>query len=43
MISVPSAIGNALYDALGLDFFRLPLNAERVWLALRQGGDENPR
>jgi CO/xanthine dehydrogenase Mo-binding subunit len=43
MISVPSAIGNALYDALGLDFFQLPLNAERVCLALQQGGNEMPR
>jgi CO/xanthine dehydrogenase Mo-binding subunit len=30
MISVPSAIGNALYDALGIDFYRLPLSPERV-------------
>ena len=30
MISVPSAIGNALHDALGIEFTRLPLNVERV-------------
>ena len=34
MISVPSAIGNALYDALGVDFFELPLTAERIRLAI---------
>jgi CO/xanthine dehydrogenase Mo-binding subunit len=31
MISVPSAVGNALYDALGIDFFALPLTWERIW------------
>ncbi len=30
MISVPSAIGNALYDALGIEFTSLPLSPERV-------------
>jgi len=35
MISVPSAIGNALYDALGIDFTELPLTAERVLSAIR--------
>jgi CO/xanthine dehydrogenase Mo-binding subunit len=30
MISVPSAIGNALYDALGIEFSVLPLNYERI-------------
>ncbi len=30
MISVPSAIGNALYDALGIEFESLPLSPERV-------------
>jgi CO/xanthine dehydrogenase Mo-binding subunit len=34
MISVPSAIGNALYDALEIDFYRLPLNPESVALAI---------
>lgn len=38
MISVPSAIGNALYDALGIEFDRLPLDPERVLLALREKG-----
>jgi CO/xanthine dehydrogenase Mo-binding subunit len=36
MISVPSAIGNALVDALGIEFTELPLTAERILLALRQ-------
>lgn len=34
MISVPSAIGNALLDALGIDFVELPLTPERIRLAL---------
>lgn len=34
MISVPSVIGNALYDALGINFFDLPLSAERVALVI---------
>ncbi len=34
MISVPSAIGNALYDALGINFYRLPLSPENVALAI---------
>ena len=42
MISVPSAIGNALYDALGIEFDRLPLDPERVLLALRQKEREEP-
>jgi len=38
MISVPSAVANALYDALGIDFKELPLTAERVYLAIRKKG-----
>jgi CO/xanthine dehydrogenase Mo-binding subunit len=34
MISVPSAVGNALRDALGIDFRELPLTAERVHRAI---------
>jgi CO/xanthine dehydrogenase Mo-binding subunit len=37
---VPSALANALYDALGIDYFRLPLNAERVYLGIKKGGKE---
>jgi CO/xanthine dehydrogenase Mo-binding subunit len=36
MISVPGAIGNALADALGIDFFELPLNPERVYLKIKR-------
>jgi CO/xanthine dehydrogenase Mo-binding subunit len=34
MISVPSVIGNALYDALGINFHKLPLNPENIALAI---------
>ena len=34
MISVPSAIANALYDALGINFHELPLTPEKVALAI---------
>ncbi|HDS29279.1 MAG TPA: xanthine dehydrogenase family protein molybdopterin-binding subunit, partial [Candidatus Acetothermia bacterium] len=37
MISVPSAIGNALVDALGLELCSLPLTPERVLDAIRDG------
>lgn len=36
MISIPSAIGNALRDALGIDFHELPLTSERVYLAIKR-------
>ena len=36
MISVPSAIGNALYDALGIQLHELPLTPERVYLAIKR-------
>ena len=36
MISVPSAVGNALHDALGVDLFDLPLTAERIERAIRE-------
>jgi CO/xanthine dehydrogenase Mo-binding subunit len=36
MISVPSVIGNALYDALEIDFHKLPLNPETVALAFAE-------
>jgi CO/xanthine dehydrogenase Mo-binding subunit len=36
MISIPSAIGNALYDALGIEFGTLPLNCECVLRAIRE-------
>ncbi|MBZ2175181.1 xanthine dehydrogenase family protein molybdopterin-binding subunit [Schnuerera sp. xch1] len=34
MISVPSVIGNALYDALGINFYELPLSPENVALTI---------
>ncbi len=40
MLSVPSALGNALYDALGIDYFRLPLNSERVYFGIKSGKKE---
>ena len=36
MISVPSAVGNALHDALGIEFRELPLTAERIHRAIRE-------
>jgi CO/xanthine dehydrogenase Mo-binding subunit len=36
MIAVPSAIGNALFDALGIQIHELPLNAERVHGAIKR-------
>ncbi len=40
MISVPSVIGNALYDALGIDYFRLPLTSERIYFGIKSGKKE---
>jgi len=37
MISVPSVVGNALYDALGINFTELPLTKERIYLAMEEG------
>ncbi len=37
MISIPSAIGNALYDAIGVNFYHLPLTAEAVALGILSG------
>jgi len=34
MISVPSAIGNALFDALGIEFTTLPLSYENILLRI---------
>ena len=34
MISVPSVIANALYDALGINFYKLPLSPENVALTI---------
>ena len=37
MISVPSAIGNAVYDALGINFHVLPLSPEAISLGITSG------
>jgi CO/xanthine dehydrogenase Mo-binding subunit len=36
MISVPSAVGNALFDALGIEFTTLPMSYERILLRIRE-------
>ncbi|MCK5828166.1 xanthine dehydrogenase family protein [Candidatus Bipolaricaulota bacterium] len=41
MISIPSAIGNALYDALGIDFNTLPLNYERILTHIREKAESS--
>ena len=41
MISVPGAIGNALFDALGIEFTTLPLNYERILLRIREAQEGN--
>ena len=41
MISVPSAIGNALFDALGIEFTTLPLNYERILRRIREAQEGN--
>jgi CO/xanthine dehydrogenase Mo-binding subunit len=39
MISVPSAVGNALFDALRIEFTVLPLNYERILLRILEKGE----
>jgi CO/xanthine dehydrogenase Mo-binding subunit len=41
MISVPSAIGNALYDALGIEFNTLPLTYERIQTRIREKAESS--
>jgi CO/xanthine dehydrogenase Mo-binding subunit len=36
MISIPSALGNAIFDATGVEITDLPLTSERVYMALKQ-------
>lgn len=36
--SVPPAIGNAIYDALGIDFFTLPMDAAAILKKLKESG-----
>ncbi|HVP38839.1 MAG TPA: molybdopterin cofactor-binding domain-containing protein [Candidatus Saccharimonadales bacterium] len=40
MISVPGAVGNALVNATGVEFFELPLDPERVYLTLKRAAAE---
>jgi CO/xanthine dehydrogenase Mo-binding subunit len=37
MISVPGAVGNAVRDAVGIDFNELPLTAERIYMGMKRG------
>jgi carbon-monoxide dehydrogenase large subunit len=37
LASIPAAIGNAVYDAIGVQIKALPIRAERVYRALRAG------
>jgi len=36
-IATPLAIANAVYDATGIRFYDLPLNAEKVYFGMREG------
>jgi CO/xanthine dehydrogenase Mo-binding subunit len=36
LLPTPAAVANAIYDAVGVRLFELPLTAERVWRALRE-------
>jgi CO/xanthine dehydrogenase Mo-binding subunit/aerobic-type carbon monoxide dehydrogenase small subunit (CoxS/CutS family) len=40
MISVPGALGNAVANATGVEFFELPLDPERVYLTLKRAAQE---
>jgi CO/xanthine dehydrogenase Mo-binding subunit len=39
MISVPGAVGNAVSNATGVEFFELPLDPERVFLTLKRAAE----
>jgi len=41
MISVPSVIANAVYDALGINFYDLPLSPEKVALEIAKRSEVN--
>jgi CO/xanthine dehydrogenase Mo-binding subunit len=36
MLSIPPAIANAIFDATGVQMFRLPMTPESVWMAIRE-------
>ncbi len=39
MLGVPAAIGNAVFDAIGIQTYDLPLTSEKIWLEIRK---QNP-
>ena len=41
MISIPGAIANAIFDAVGVNFFELPLKAQRVFFGIKNKGDKS--
>jgi CO/xanthine dehydrogenase Mo-binding subunit/aerobic-type carbon monoxide dehydrogenase small subunit (CoxS/CutS family) len=43
MIAVPSAVGNAVANATGVEFFELPLDPERVYLTLKHATEAKTR
>ncbi len=43
MISVPGAVGNALANATGVEFFDLPLDPETVYLGLKRAAAERAK
>lgn len=36
MLSIPPAIAGAIFDATGVEMFKLPMTPERVWVAIRE-------
>jgi CO/xanthine dehydrogenase Mo-binding subunit len=36
-IAIAAAVGNAIYNATGVDMFDLPMSREKVWQALQKG------
>lgn len=36
LISITPALGNAIHNATGVDFYDLPLTREKIWLGLKQ-------
>jgi len=36
-VAIAAAVGNAIYNATGVDIFDLPMSRERVWRALQKG------
>ena len=36
MLSIPGAIASAIFDAIGVHLFNLPMTPESVWTAIKQ-------